>query len=130
MTRRMGAVMLAALVSITGCEIPQRLNGTYEGFRELQLRPGTDPVIARQLRLVRLTAKENGSALLSDQGMALEGAIDYGSKSAQFVPTRIAGISVNVQNAALVQRYTATLMPQKDGSWLYQGTVRLKKATP
>jgi hypothetical protein len=117
-------LFLAATFSC-GCGISQRLNGTYEGFRDIAVAPGTEPIIAQQLRMVRITAREDGHASLVDRGMAFEGTVDYLSSAAKFVPNRIAGTSINTQDPALVDKYTITLVPQKDGSWLYDGTVKL-----
>jgi hypothetical protein len=101
------------------------MNGTYEGTRQLQVRPGTDPAVAKQLATVRVVAKEDGAATLEDGGVAAEGNLDPGMDGVTFLPQRIAGVSVDFQPPELVRRFTIKLTPQKDGSWLYPGGVVL-----
>jgi hypothetical protein len=112
---------------VTGCALQERLNGSYEGFRDVRVNPGTDPYVARQLARVLLIARIDGTASLSDQGIAVEGHIEYGGRSATFIPESIAGVSMDFQKPELRTQFTVPLVPLKDGTWLYGGEVKLTR---
>ena len=127
MTAIGGIIAIAVLWECVSCGIVNRLNGTYEGFRPYTVAPGNDPVVARQAARVTLIVKPNGQAELSDGGLPAEGHMDYGSSSATFIPEAVAGVGVHKQPREVADRLTASLKPQPDGSWLYNGSVILKR---
>ena len=57
---------MALLVGCSGAALP---TGTFRGERSLPIRPGTDPVIAAQMRRVVLTVNADGTATLEDGGL-------------------------------------------------------------
>ncbi len=104
-----------------------RLNGTYEGFRPFEVKPGTDDIVARQLATVTLKVKPDGTADLSDGGVPVEGRIDYGVNDATFVPEAIVNVSVAKQPKGLVEKFTVPLKRIDDDHWLYGGQLKLTR---
>ena len=99
-----------------------RLNGTYVGYRSVKVAPGTDRFVTHTLSMVKLVANVDGTAFVSDQGIPLEGHIEYGGNSATFVPEKIAGVRTELENERHVKDYTIELKPIGKGDWLYKGT--------
>ena len=54
---------------LVGCGSGPLPTGTFRGERSAPVRPGTDPVVAAQLRRVVLTIDPDGTATLEDGGM-------------------------------------------------------------
>ena len=119
--------LIAACFMLGTCTMRERMLGTYEGYRDVKVNPGTDPIVADQLRQVRIVAKVDGTATLSDQGMGVNGRIEYGQTTATFIPEKIADIKIEYEPPELEKQYTVTLKPEPDGTWLYAGSVKLSK---
>jgi hypothetical protein len=118
------AVPIAA--SLAACSRGPRLVGTYQGLQDIPIRPGTDPVVATQIRTLKIIAMTDGKAYLSDAGTPVEGELQYGSNSVTFVPESINNVSIDRQSDDVRKRFTVVLKPLPDGGWDVNG-VELKR---
>lgn len=110
----------------TGGGSIRRLSGTYVGTSPVQVKPGTDPFIAKQLSTIKLIIKTDQLAYLSVAGIPVTGHIEYASKQATFVPDAVADTPIARVAPEMKRLYTVTLTPVGETDWLYNGTIRLR----
>lgn len=110
----------AALLTLFGCSSAPLPVGTFRGEHNIAVNPGTDPVVARQLRRVVLTLTEDGKVNLEDGGLPIEG---LASRQGDKVGIEVLAVSgVNVARQQQVPRSLSLTIVNDD-------TLRLGDAT-
>ena len=87
--------VLLGLLSLGGGESAP--TGTYRGEHPLAVTPGTDPVVAAQMRRVVLTLQPDGSARLEDGGFPWEGRVSRQGGRLRFEVVAVLGRNVDRQ---------------------------------
>jgi hypothetical protein len=73
-----GRIILAALLlAALGCGPKIDLEGTWIGYRNLEVQPGTDPVLKKNLSKVELHIDKRGRFELFERGLRKTGSVSY-----------------------------------------------------
>ena len=118
------ASISVALLLLSGCGGAPPPPGVYRGERPLTTAPGTDPVVAAQMRRIVLTIGDGGKTTLEDGGIPWEGLLTRHGDRLDFEVLAVAGVNVAKQAADLPRRLELRVLD--DGALEY-ANVRLRK---
>lgn len=87
---------ISAVLLLAGCGKPLP-TGTFRGERDLEARPGADPVVVAQARRVVLKIEATGKADLEDGGFPWEGRVSRSGDTLVFEVDAVNGINIAKQ---------------------------------
>lgn len=119
------ASISVALLALVGCGSKPVPIGTFRGERKIEVNPGTDPVVAAQLRRVVLKIDDSGNATLKDGGIPWEGHVTRNGDALDFEVLALSGVNIAKQATDLPRTLTFRVLP--DGGIDYGG-VRLARS--
>ncbi|RYG23720.1 hypothetical protein EON82_13145 [bacterium] len=104
MRAAIGVSISAALLCLFACGGGPLPTGTFRGEHSLEVKPGTDPVIANQLRRVVVTIAEDGKATIENGGLPMEGLASRRGDTLAIEVLAVSGINIEKQPPEVPRR--------------------------
>jgi hypothetical protein len=87
--------------------------GTFRGERPVEVNPGTDPIVAMQLRRLQITLDAEGNATLEDGGIPSEGRASRRGDTLTVDLLAVSGINIDRQPADFPRSRTLRVVDER-----------------